>query len=283
MFKIFKKLSVRFRKKEKTYKSEDTHYGEIETNILSGFIISDGICDENMFSNFILYQEANNNDTDSIEELNSLMAALQASNISSLMHANDNSTILIMSGSIDDYNALRQLYYNYYNLAYNKHLKKLLNYLDDYSILDFAALSTVKPSERLAYPIFEINIQIHDSHDIHISDTSSAAFREISDKYGLEPMNILPLLKVYYNCANLNFEEGSEDYTTYAIESLTQFMYDYSFKFENCVVERINELGTMIPDDFRIALYDRNIFELNLFSNPLDSSSAYDDVDEVID
>ena len=283
MFKLLKKLSVRFRKKEKTYQSKETHYGEIETNILSGFIVSDGICDEDTFSNFILYQEASNNDTDSIEELNSLMRALQASNISSQIHTNSNSTILLMSGSIDDYSALRQLYYNYYNLAYNKHLKKLLNYLEDYSILDSASLSTIKPSERLAYPIFGINIQIHDPHDIHISNTSSAVFREISDKYGLEPMDILPLLKVYYNCANLNFEEGSEDYVTYAIESLTQFMYNYSFKFEDCVVERIDELGTMIPDDFRIALYDRNIFELNLFSNPLDSSYAYDDVDEIID
>ena len=283
MFKLFKKLSVRFRKKEKTYQPKETHYGDIETNILSGFIVSDGICDENTFSNFILYQEANNNDTDSIEELNSLMVALQASNISSQIHTDNNSTILLMSGSIDDYIALRQLYYNYYNLAYNKHLKKLLNYLEDYSILGFAGLATIKPSERLAYPIFGVNIQIHDSHDIHISNTSSAAFREITDKYGLKPMDILPLLKVYYNCANLNFEEGSEDYVTYTIESLTQFMYNYSFKFEDCVVERIDELGTMIPEDFRVALFDKNIFELNLFSNPLDSSSAYDDVDEVID
>lgn len=283
MFKILKKLSVRFRKKEKTYQPKDTHYGEIETNILSGFIVSDGICDENTFSNFILYQEADNNDTDSIKELNSLMMALQASNISSQIYTNDNSTILIMSGSIDDYSALKQLYYNYYNLAYNKHLKKLLNYLEDYSILDFDGTSTIKPSERLAYPIFGINIQIHDSHDIHISNTNSAAFKEIYDKYELGPMNILPLLKIYYNCANLNFEEGSEDYVTYTIESLTQFMYNYSFKFEDCVVERIDELGTMIPDDFRVALFDKNIFELNLFSNPLDSSSAYDEVDEVID
>lgn len=282
MFKLFKKLSVRFRKKDKTYQPKETHYGDIETNILSGFIVSDGICDEDTFSNFILYQEAGINDTESVDELKSLLTLTQASNIASQIYTNSNSMILIMSGSIDDYKALKQIYNTNYKYAYHKHLKNLLNYLDDYNILDFGGL-TLKPSERLAYPTFGINIPIYDARDLHISRTDSAAFEEIYGKYNLSPMNILPLLKVYYNCANLNFEEGSEDYVTYVIESLTQFMYNYSFKFEDCVVERIDELGTMIPDDFRVALFDKNIFELNLFSNPLDSSSAYDDVDEVID
>lgn len=289
MLKFIKKLMIRFRKKEKKYKPKVTHFGEIETNILSAFVVDDPEVDARTFSNFIFYQEADYSDKESIEELRTMQTLIDNTNCNSTMIESSRGTILIISGSSADFDAVRRLYINNFTYAWHKHLKNLLNYLFEYQILprDEESNTSDDLKARLKFETsFPVDIQFCDARDIHISDTSCGDWKYIIDKYNLEKnilLNILPVLMVYYNAANLGFEDSSDEYTTNNIESLSSFMYDYSYIFEKCVRDRIDELYRMIPDEFRIKAFDKNIYELNLFSNPLDQSYLYDEIDEIID
>ena len=290
MLKFIKKLMVRFRKKEKKYEPKDTHFGEIETNALSAFVVDDPEVDPRTFSNFILYQEANYDDDESIAELKSFQTLLNTIDCKNVMISGSMGTILVVSGSLSDYNALKNIYDNDYNYAYHKHIKHMINFLYAYHILisDLESYDTEFLRERLKFSSSSYPVEIHfcDPHDIYITDTVSKGWQYIIDKYHMSNevfLLLFPLLKVYYNAANIGFEESSDEYLVYNIESLSKFMYHYTHVFDKCVRGRIDELYSLVPDEFRIDVLNKNIFELNLFSNPLDQSSAYDDVDEIID
>lgn len=289
MIKFIKKLMVRLRKKEKNFIPTETHFGEIETNILSAFIVDDPEVDARIFSNFIFYQEADNSDLESITELKTMRTLINNTNCKSTMIQGDKGSILIISGSAADFDAVRKLYTNNFTYAWHKHLKNFLNYLLEYQVLpqDNESNTSDDLKNRLKYETsFPVEVQCCNAHDIHISDTSSKDWRYIINKYDSEKnilLHILPILAIYYNDANLGFEESSEEYVTHTIEPLTSFMYNYSCVFEKCITDTIDELYHMIPDEFRIDVLDKNIYELNLFSNPLDQSYLYDEIDEIID
>ena len=280
--KFIKKLLVSLRKKETAYIPKNTSYGDISTDILSAFMITDGIANEDIYSNFILYKEININNSDSMKEIDDLKTLLDLSSLRYITaksrYEDTESIVLIISGSIANYDALEKLYQNDYKYAYNKHLKNLLHYLHEYSILGEEESAFL----RISTSLIPIDIVVRDGRDICISRTDNDNWKRIYATYDIG-IEILHILTVYYNGCAIGFDETSEEYSVYNIESLAQFLYNQTFVFDESVRDRIHELSHMLSQEFKIDVLDKNIYELNLFSNPLDQSSLYDEVDEIID
>lgn len=278
--KLLKKLMVRFRKADKKYKSKNSRYGDITTEPLCGFVVRDSsLNDEEEDSNFIVYQISDNDNDESVNELVSLSELLSSIGIKNVKASSESKTVLIISASIREYNKLNSIYLADYKLAYHKHLKSLFNFLTEYKIIN----SEEPLEERFNVPAFPFSNWDHSADYFVMSNIDGYEWKNLIDEFNLSTFQILSLISIYYNAASFGFEDTPIEYVPYNMTNAIDFLYDYTYIWMKCVKDRVDELNSMLSDDFKIRVYNKNIFDLNLFSNPSDESSLYDDIDEIID
>lgn len=263
--KLFRKFEVRHRKKDKTFTTKETSYGDIELgiNILA--------CDmvENMqyhakHSNIILTYIIENTAIDMISDMNIAITAMVGNSIRVNKYTSNTQLLYIISGSIQNFELLNTDYELSYQLAYNKPLKLILNHLKLFNVIgedafneaginDNTSISNMFSSnkpffqpapalEQSTIDLYNLSANVFDNHRlVYLADPSIDTFESMT-----------------YFQLNL-FIQGGCSYTHYLDEII-----------DSCKYKITKELDLLFEEGE------------NFISNQT-IESLYDDIDEAID